>query len=122
MKRILKYNFDALYTFYLLNFVTNGKLQQTIETIAVAEDSQYFVSRETTESYKRSCFQDSKVKAIQSISQCPLVSNSVQCRLVKSHSLTVRLIMGNCLTSAHWPVCLAGSDRARKFIRIHQEL
>lgn len=42
MKRILKYNFDALYTFYLLNFVTNGKLQQTIETIAVAEDLQYF--------------------------------------------------------------------------------
>lgn len=49
MKRILKYNFDALYTFYLLNFVTNGKLQQAIETIAVAEDLQNFVSRETTE-------------------------------------------------------------------------
>lgn len=42
MKRILKYNFDALYTFYLLNFVTNGKLQQAIETIAVADYLQYF--------------------------------------------------------------------------------
>lgn len=42
MKRILKYNFDALYTFYLLNFVTNGKLQRAIETIAVTDYLQYF--------------------------------------------------------------------------------
>jgi len=25
MKRIFKYNFDALYTFYLSNFITNGR-------------------------------------------------------------------------------------------------
>lgn len=42
MKRILKYNFDVLYAFYLLNFVTNGKLQQAIETTAVAAYLQYF--------------------------------------------------------------------------------
>lgn len=42
MKRIFKYNFDALYTFYLLNFVTNSKLRPATETIAAAEDLQYF--------------------------------------------------------------------------------
>lgn len=49
MKRILKYNFDALYIFYLLNFVTNGKLQQAIETIQSQIICSISVSREMTE-------------------------------------------------------------------------
>lgn len=62
-KRILKYNFDALYTFYLLNFVTNGKLQQAIETIVVAEDLQYFCKQGNNRNLKKGLvFQSPKSK------------------------------------------------------------
>lgn len=68
MKRILKYNFDALYTFYLLNFVTNGKLQQAIETIAVTDYLQHFCKQGNDRIFKKntcfSCFSVSKAKAI----------------------------------------------------------
>lgn len=77
MKRILKYNFDALYTFYLLNFVTNGKLQQAIETIAAAV-LQYFCKQGSNRVLKKqSSFSVSEVKAIKSISKYPFVSNSL---------------------------------------------
>ena len=63
MKRILKYNFDALYTFYLLNFVTNGKLQQAIESIAVEEDLQYFCKQRNNRILKKGLvFQSPKSK------------------------------------------------------------
>lgn len=66
MKRILKYNFDALYTFYLLNFVTNGKLQQAIETIAVTDYLQYFCKQGNDRIFKKGLvflvFQSPKLK------------------------------------------------------------
>lgn len=63
MKRILKYNFQALNTFYLLNFVTNGKLQQAIETIAVAEDLQQFCKQGNNRILEKGlAFQSSKSK------------------------------------------------------------
>lgn len=62
MKRIHKYNFDALYTFYLLNFVTNGKLQQAIENIAV-EVFQYFCKRRKNRALQKGLvFQSPKSK------------------------------------------------------------
>lgn len=66
MKRILKYNFDALYTFYLLNFVTNGKLQQAIETIAVTDYLQHFCKQGNDRIFKKNLvflvFQSPKLK------------------------------------------------------------
>lgn len=63
MKRILRYNFQALNTFYLLNFVTKGKLQQPMETTGVAKDLQGVLKQGSSRLWEKGLgFQPSKSK------------------------------------------------------------